>query len=345
MIRLSIIIPVFNVEDYISKCILSLEDQDIPRDDYEIVIINDGSPDNSRDVVMDLMKTYHNIVFIEQENKGVSIARNVGIDRARGNYLVFIDPDDYVLPKSLSRVLDTAEQSKAQISFLGYQYLNEDNSLKASFLFSEYMHVVHTGTEAYHLSLKGITKDPDRSVAIIYDRDYLNSKHLRFTPKIPYLEDGEFLARVLCLADRCIFEGHPFYIRTTRQGSATNSNMFFSDRAIDGFFNAASNLKKFKSTHVLSSSQKKQINQPITKFTLLIVQACVGEGMYAKYRVIKKRLKATRLDKMDIKGCSSFYYKYGLIFNISSDLFYFVWGARLLFMSLNNKMQNSINRQ
>ena len=341
MVRLSIIIPVYNVEEYISKCILSLQDQDILKEEYEIIIVNDGSPDNSREIVLGLMKTFNNIVFIEQENKGVSVARNVGINKAVGRYLLFIDPDDYIFKHSLARVLNEAEKYNTQVAFLGYQYLSEDNSVKASYLFSEQKEILHSGIEAYHISMKGITIDPDRSWAILYERQYINENKLRFTPNIPYLEDGEFMARVLCLAKRCIFEGNPFYIRTVRPGSATNSGLFYSPKAINGFFNATNNLKTFKSTYNLNTLQRYHINQPITKFTLLIVQACVQKGFYTKFKEIKKRLKTNHLNKIEIKGCSTFYYKYGLIYNISNDLFYYVWGIRLLFISLNVKLRNA----
>jgi glycosyltransferase involved in cell wall biosynthesis len=83
--KLSVIIPVYNVEEYIEKCILSLQHQDIPEADYELIITNDGSPDNSLSIIRNLKKSYSNIVLIDQENQGVSIARNNAIARATGD--------------------------------------------------------------------------------------------------------------------------------------------------------------------------------------------------------------------------------------------------------------------
>ena len=94
MKRLSIIIPMYNVERYVNKCLLSLEDQDIPMEDYEIICINDGSPDNSREVVIRLQKEFNNIILIDQENQGVSCARNAGINSACGEFVLFIDPPE-----------------------------------------------------------------------------------------------------------------------------------------------------------------------------------------------------------------------------------------------------------
>ena len=338
--KLSIIIPVYNVEAYIEKCICSLQDQDIPDSDYEIIIINDGSPDNSREVIVKLAKQFKNIVFIDQENKGVSLARNAGIDRAKGKYIVFIDPDDYVMPNSFSGILAAAEVSNAEVVFLGYRFLNADNSVKKEILFKDEAGKIYTGIKMYSISRGDGTTDPDRSVAILYSRDFMNKFAIRYISKIPYLEDGEFLARVMCLAERCIFEGHPFYIRTTRPGSATNSGLFYSDKAINGFFNAANNLKEFKKTHLLNKEQDNFLNQPITKFTLLIVQACTVKGYYSKYKSVKKRIKMQGLAKIEIEGCSAFYYKYGLLFNLSNDLFYYTWTARLVFISIGYKLNS-----
>uniref|UniRef100_UPI0030DB473E glycosyltransferase family 2 protein n=1 Tax=uncultured Imperialibacter sp. TaxID=1672639 RepID=UPI0030DB473E len=102
--KLSIIVPVYNVEEYLERCVRSLEDQDIPRSDYEIIVVNDGSPDNSKEVVERLQRELSNIILINQENQGVSMARNAGIDRASGEYLVVVDPDDYVAPNSFASI-------------------------------------------------------------------------------------------------------------------------------------------------------------------------------------------------------------------------------------------------
>jgi glycosyltransferase involved in cell wall biosynthesis len=341
--KLSIIIPVYNVEDYIEKCILSLEEQDIPSGDYEIIVINDGSLDNSREVILKLVRQFDNIILIDQENKGVSLARNAGIEKATGEYLLFIDPDDYVEANSFSRLIKAAEGNNAQVVFLGYRFLNADNSLKKENFFAEEKGRMYAGINAYTVSRGDGTTDPDRSWAILYNRDFINNNQLRNIADVPYLEDGEFIARVLCLAERCIFEGGPFYFRTTRKGSATNSGLFYSDRAIDGFMKAADNLKQFKQSYPLSKAQQNFINQPITKFTLLIVQACTGKGRYSKYKEIKEQIKMQRLNKIEIKGCSFFYYKYGLIYNLSNDLFYYVWNIRLLFISIGSKIKFVFN--
>ncbi len=124
--RLSIIIPFYNVERYIAECLESVLNQDIPQSDYEVVCVNDGSPDNSRDIVLDYMKRFPNIRLIEHErNKKLGAARNTGRSIANGNYIWNVDSDDKIVPNCLSKMLKYCEDNALDIlefrpiSFLG----------------------------------------------------------------------------------------------------------------------------------------------------------------------------------------------------------------------------------
>ena len=339
-LQLSIIIPVYNVEAYIEKCITSLQDQDIPKETYEIIIINDGSPDNSRQVVLGLMDRFSNIIFIEQKNKGVSMARNAGMDRATGKYLLFIDPDDYVEPNSFSRVLKAANDQGAQIVFLGYKFLDADNSVKMDINFSSFRNKVYTGIEAYYHSRINITVDPDRTVAILFKRDFINDAGLRYVSEIPYLEDGEFIARILCIAERCIFEGNSFYLRTTRSGSATNSNLFYTKRSIDGFIKAAINLKTFSQNPALNEEQLVFMNQPIAKFTLLAVDSSTKISNFAKLFFVRKKLFENGLGALSLSGVLWPYSTHAKMYNISPFMFVIFLIRRKILNSIKFKFQN-----
>lgn len=320
--RLSVILPVYNVEAYLEKCIRSLEEQDIPRNAYEIIVVNDGSPDSSRAVVLRLMQEFSNIVFIDQENKGVSLARNAGIDKAQGDYLLFIDPDDYVSPNSFARVLDTASHHQAQIVFLGYRFLNVDGSTRNEILNTNERGRVFPGTEAYHLSRGDGKTDPDRSVGILYDRSFMSRFNLRYVANVPYLEDGEFIAKVLCLAEKCAFDGNSFYQRTTRPGSATNSSLFSSERAINGFIMAVRNLKNFRERSGLTDQQRNFLNQPICKFILLVVIPFCSISRIRQFNASVKRLKEAGLGKCDLRNCNNHYRIEGWLYNVSPYLFF-----------------------
>ena len=125
---LSIIIPVYNVERYVEKCIRSCEMQDVT--DFELVVVNDGSTDNSLSIVEQVSKEYENIAIITQKNQGLSAARNAGLQVARGEYVWFVDSDDWIEPNCLGRI---TKKLKDGLDILQLQYRNayEDASLNS----------------------------------------------------------------------------------------------------------------------------------------------------------------------------------------------------------------------
>jgi glycosyltransferase involved in cell wall biosynthesis len=315
MKSLSVIIPMYNVEAYVERCIRSLENQDIPGDDYEIICINDGSPDDSRGVIKRLQNEYDNIILIDQENQGVSRARNHGIDMATGKYLVFIDPDDYVDENTFSSILQNAREKQAQVSILGFSFLYQDGSLRKRILNEKYTSEVYVGTRTYFIIRSDGYTDPDRMVAVLFERDFINRNKLRYLPDVPYLEDGEFIARILCLAERCIFDRSSFYQRTTRPGSATNSELFRSDKAINGFLKAAEHLRMFKEEQSLSEKQNIFLNQPIFKFVLLTLNSALQKPYLKNYRSIRKKLFRSNFRKIELQGVVKPYTRWARIYN------------------------------
>ena len=113
--KLSIIVPVYNVEKYIVRCIESLLNQNIDLKDYEILVIDDGSTDSSITVIAEYLVNYSNIFVYSQSNSGVSSARNKGIDLAKGEFIYFIDPDDYLAENVLNELIGYSEINNLEI--------------------------------------------------------------------------------------------------------------------------------------------------------------------------------------------------------------------------------------
>ncbi len=113
--KLSIIIPLYNSGHFLHKCVDSLLNQDIQLDEYEILIINDGSTDNSLQVAITLEEKYPNIAVHTKANGGVGSARNLGLSLSKGDYVYFIDPDDYLAPNVLKTVYHTAKNNSLDI--------------------------------------------------------------------------------------------------------------------------------------------------------------------------------------------------------------------------------------
>jgi len=113
MSDITVIIPVYNVEEFIDECLQSVVAQTLrPR---EVLIINDGTPDNSRDICQRYADRHDWITIIDQENKGLSEARNTGLDHASGRYIVFLDSDDYIAPNMLATLHQKAESTGADM--------------------------------------------------------------------------------------------------------------------------------------------------------------------------------------------------------------------------------------
>ena len=122
---LSIIVPVFNVEAYLNKCVASLLDQDLSSVDYEIILVDDGSTDRSGKICDDWADAHENIRVIHQPNGGLSRARNTGIAVARGQYIQFVDADDYLNANVLGAITERAVLHDLDILRINYQNVDE----------------------------------------------------------------------------------------------------------------------------------------------------------------------------------------------------------------------------
>lgn len=123
---LSIIVPGQNVEAYIGKCLDSLLNQDINSSDYEIIVVNDGSTDKTKEIVEGYVSSHSNVILINQQNKGLSGARNSGVKVARGRYVMYIDSDDYIEKNVLGGLLAQAERDNLDVLRYNYRNIDED---------------------------------------------------------------------------------------------------------------------------------------------------------------------------------------------------------------------------
>lgn len=127
--RLSIIIPFYNVEQYIAQCLDSIYEQDIPEEEYEVICVDDCSPDNSLSIVERYAKEHSNLVIVRNKiNRKLGGARNAGMDVATGNYIWFIDSDDFIEKNCFSKLLNIAEKEDLDVLHFNYSdYPNVDS--------------------------------------------------------------------------------------------------------------------------------------------------------------------------------------------------------------------------
>ena len=146
----SIIIPIFNVEDYLEECIESVLNQTY--DNYEVILVNDGSTDRSGEISKKYSEKFNNIYLINQDNKGVAEARNIGIKHSRGEYLYFLDSDDMIQNNMLEVCMNKFKENDIDIVFLGYMLFEGNKILEKNLMKSD--KCILTGKEFLKYSSK-----------------------------------------------------------------------------------------------------------------------------------------------------------------------------------------------
>lgn len=131
---ISIIVPVYNTENYLEKCLYSLVNQTYKN--IEIIIIDDGSPDNSMNIIQKFVLADNRVKVISQKNQGLSGARNTGMNNANGDYIMFIDSDDWIEIDTCEKAINASEKYNADVVF--WSYIKEfSNSQKDNYLFDK----------------------------------------------------------------------------------------------------------------------------------------------------------------------------------------------------------------
>lgn len=132
---ISVIVPIYKVEKYLSRCLESILSQTYKN--FELILINDGSPDNCKQICDSYSKKHKNIIVIHKENEGVSVARNKGIEIANGKYITFVDSDDYIHKDYLNTLMYMLTNSESQISICSHKKVNDsevfENKINVNF--------------------------------------------------------------------------------------------------------------------------------------------------------------------------------------------------------------------
>lgn len=212
---LSIIIPVYKVEKYIHRCLDSIYNQVIDLRLFEVIVVNDGSPDNSVSIINEFVTSYSNIKLISQPNSGLSVARNTGLLHAEGDYVWFVDSDDWLKENSLQIILNYIDNYKCVLfaSTLEYSYDDSqrnklERNLKEDLFLSSSEYLLSYSVGA--------------SQRYIIKRSLLVDNNIKFYPNILH-EDNEFGPRVLVAAKNVLLIHKIVYNYYQRSGSIMSS--------------------------------------------------------------------------------------------------------------------------
>lgn len=222
--RFSIIVPVYNVELYLADCLESILNQSYQ--DFEIICINDASTDQSYDILLEYAKKNKAIKLIDNcENRGLSASRNQGVDKAKGDYILFLDSDDMLCENALSILNDIVEEKEVEIVGYRYSIKNEGRIAKESnmleneaVVFSEKM---QTG-QALFKEMAQMNLFLNSVCTLLYKHDFLEKNELRFYEGILY-EDILFFFRSILVASKVIYTHQFLYIYRRRDHSITST--------------------------------------------------------------------------------------------------------------------------
>lgn len=245
MVKLSIIVPIYNVEQYIERCLNSIVNNAGFKENCELIIVNDGSKDYSENIARKIVKHIPNVFIISQNNQGLSVARNSGMKKAKGEYIWFIDSDDWIERNSISTLAQYLD-GKTDIIQFGYAfaYDNKDKKIIArnvAFL---------TGKDAL------VNSDwPMGAQFSIYRRKFIEENGLTFYKGI-FHEDNEFTPRAIYLAKRVrvlnnfiynYYQGNPNSILSVPNIKKSYDLKFVSERTISFICNCVddSNARNF----------------------------------------------------------------------------------------------------
>lgn len=222
-IKLSFIVPVYNVEDYILDCLNSIIAQKC--EGYEIIIINDGSTDNSLSIVENYVKNLKNVKLITKENEGISVARNIGLENAVGEYVCFIDSDDFYKIDFAQHFLDICYKYDLDI-IRGVYGIYDDESKQ--YLSHEVPNMTYANTvlKGKDFLLYSINEHSNEVVPWLgfYKKEFLIKNNLFFPVGVSYEEDQLFFLEAILNKECKIYQTNiEFYAYRKRNGSATKT--------------------------------------------------------------------------------------------------------------------------
>ena len=299
---LSIVIPVFNTEAWLPRCLESVVSQGIPREALEIVIVNDGSTDGSAAVAAEFAAAHSNVRVLTQPNSGLSAARNAGLSAATGQYVWFVDSDDRVAPGSIAAILDVCRSLSPDVVALGSARESQAGVRPDGYYPPELAGSILSGRGQMRRGLLLSVCSP----FYVFRRRFLADGRFSFLPGI-FHEDEEFTPRVLYAAEKVAFLPQVCYVACAREGSITRkANPKRSDDLITvagrldehaaGLPKADRYLFSRQVTDVLNAAMKLSRDYSPEECTRLQAKLYENRGLFV-------HLTRCRIPKFVLEGC------------------------------------------
>ena len=286
---LSIVVPVYNVEAYISRCLYSCLEVFNFNTNIEIIIVNDGTKDRSIEIAKDIVKSYGNVYIIDKPNGGLSSARNAGLNMAKGDYIWFVDSDDWIAAERIPEIMKLLKENMPDIFQIQFQLAYDDGR-------RIYKYRTKLNGLVDHYSALIDSQTPVGAPFGIYNRKFLLKYDLKFYEGI-FHEDVEFKPRALFFASNVYYYNQVCYFYNQRISGSITSQLKLKNgiddmivaKSLDNFYHqnnmssdmrvvfkckvSASIVSVFKVASKLSSKKEQaQLMQMIMKNKNLIIR-------------------------------------------------------------------------
>ena len=266
MTDLSIIVPVYQVEQYIRACMESIFKQGLDDSRFEVIIVNDGTKDHSMEVIADIISQHNNVTVFNQKNESLSVARNKGIFLAKGEYIMMPDSDDFLVENSLPPLLDKALETKADLVVADFIAIeNKDIPKFTGVVQKEFLLQEKTGQQLF---LEDLNPNQCYVWRTLYRRGFLLTNHISFIRGINY-QDVPFTHKCYLKAQRCLKASWLLYVyRQFRPGAATTMFTVEKSRSYCVAMAATWNLRQIMD---LSSTTLYKLEEDVyTSFSMMV---------------------------------------------------------------------------
>ena len=313
--KISIIIPAYNAERYIDRCFKSVYSDGLPEERFEVVVINDGSKDKTLELLHAWRDKHKNITIIDKENEGVSVARNVGIEAATGEYVLFLDVDDELVEGSLTKVYSYLEENGPMDMLVTRQLRNNGEKEWMATAPTLGEHRVYDGVEAFKSHYVRTNAGGG-----ICRREFLKNHNLTFPEGITNGEDTLFFGHLQVYAESIVYYNLPLYRINQEPESASRTPDY--TLLAKGLASAIPTCIKIKNKIKASEEQKavfdyvvyQQLSNTIYYFT---------RSKELNYIQFRRDVDLSGLLPLNVKQMYIMKGK-AMIMNISCSLFYFL---------------------
>lgn len=326
MIKISVVVPVYNAERYLIKCVNSIMNQSF-KEKYELILVNDGSEDHSEDIINKKIDEFGSdrIVKVNQKNGGQGKARNAGVRVARGEYIIFVDSDDYIDKEMLKDLYERAIQEKSDLVICDYIEEIEENKIYKKSLYKELEDI----NKEYILTVAG-------PCSKLIKRSLIEENDLYFPENMIY-EDLAIMPTLGAFASKITYIKKPYYYYYIRNNSSMRQIEYNSK--LKDIFKAMELLEK----KLIDTDLKEKYLEEL-EFLYIQHLLYAGTGRFINFKEGSddiKRIHDIMIEKFPNWKKNKYYLKCSKIYKITCNMF---WNNNKLLIDLYKKVRKNGKR-